>query len=209
MKTISILAAAVALFSVTLDAQAAGPCDPDPKESATYWQQWAKIVKATGCAMAKAGSDGSFSFPACMDEPSKYEEALEKMVASLGQGEEDSSRRGARHIKFNDSQRGRVNGEDGPTFRSAAPLRSQAMDVTVTPTSGTGKVRLVLCSEDQAGKRTKLGQFVMDLSKGAGKLFSKQFKGVRNQVVHMRVQGDNAEAKGEFTVMFEARKDGK
>jgi len=210
MKTISILAAAAALFSLGItNAQAAGPCDPEPKESAAYWQHWTTVVKAAGCAMTKAGSDGSFSFPACMDEAGKYDDALRKMLESLGQGDDDSSARGPRYIKFNDTQRGKVRGGDGPTFRSAAPVRSQVIDVTVTPTSGAGKVRLVLCAEDQSGKRSKLGQFVVDMSKGAGKIFSKQFKGVRNQVVGMRVEGDSADTKGEFSVMFEARHDGK
>lgn len=209
MKMLGIAALAATVFASSIPEAKADPCDAPGAEAKEFWEQWAKVVKIAGCAVAKAKSDGSFSFPACLEHSDKYNAAIKEMLKSAHQGKDDSSKYGPRHIDFNDSQRGRVKGTDGPVFRTAAPMRTDRLDVTLSPTEGTGKVKVLLCKENQAGKRTKMGSVVLEYGKGkSGDIVSKTFTDVKNHVVRMRVEGDTKDTKGEFTVLFEAREPG-
>lgn len=207
MKTLCIAAIAASLLATSItEASAADPCEPPGAEAAEFWARWAKVVTAAGCAVAKVKSGQSFSFPACLEKREAYEAALTEMMKTAHQGKDDSSRYGPRHVRFGDSQRGRVVDGDGPIFRTGAPLRTDHLDVTLSPTEGEGKVEVLLCKESQDGKRSKLGQFVMEYGKGkTGGIVSKHFKDVKNHVVRMRVRGASKATNAEFTVLFEGR----
>jgi len=206
MKMLCIAALAASVFATSIPEAKADPCDPPGVEAAEFWARWAKVVSAAGCAVAKAKSGKSFSFPACLDKADAYESAIAEMMKTAHQGKDDSSRYGPRHVRFGDSQRGKVSGTDGPIFRTAAPMRADKLDVTLSPTAGEGKVEVLLCKESQDGKRSKLGQFVLEYGKGkTGDIVSKRFTGLKNHVVRMKVRGASKETTAEFSVLFEAK----
>ncbi len=165
MNTMIIAALTASLLGTSAtQAAAANPCDAPGARGEGLLETWARAWQPSGALPPRTSAGPSRSRPAST-RPAVREAAIQQMMKSLRQGRDDSRADGPRHIASAQPARHAV-GTDGPVFRTAVPMRTDDIDVTLSPTRGSGKVQVLICKESPSGERSKLGSLELDYGKG-------------------------------------------
>ena len=192
--------------AAALACEADAACTSAAKIASEIYPKYVAVNRTIGCKIVTLATSGQVPEPKCVESAQKMEEMGRKMIASWNDMVANSwATIGPRRWDINGSSSavshsGTIQSLGTRLFVQEAPITSSTARVSIRKVDGNGTVTVTVCATGSNGNPTTLWTFTMDANDSDGKLWSRDFSGVKGKILSVHLVGKTPLRKLEYRV---------